>query len=370
MKLIKNTSLLILIFCTLYLNTWAQNQVILSVEIGRQEPAYGYNFCSEINQIIRPLILKNSLPFYTDITKTIPLSGEVLSKLEETNGVSFLRSNLYLFETWTSKGKETFTKTVGISFYAIDSIGDLVSFGYVDLSSITNLLANISLTTQADGYYPVTALVGLEHKLFTYQIENFNGKPLRSTKKREKLKRAFINPKTLKSTQPLSTEKLIRYHIPKEDSVSEKNTALYLAINDFFATNPQEALNLLAITNNQVSVKQIAKWKVKSLSVYDMWKNDQELIQKPILLRVEFDNGMVADSINLSYFKTQEISIDNYPLTEFLALKQFNYHITTINFQQISAEQAPNFKRALFEADWTEINKFVRLENSDTYEQN
>ncbi len=353
-----------------HFNTLAQNQVILNVEIGRQEPSFGYNFCSEINQIIRPLILQNTLPFYTDISKDIQLSGDILSKLEETNGVSFLKSNLYLFETWTSKGKETFTTTVGISFYAIDSVGDLVSFGYVDLNSIRSLLANISLTTQADGYYPVSALVGLEHKLFTYQIENFNGKPLRSTKKKEKLKRTFINPKTLKVTQPLSEEKLIRYQIAAEDSISDKNYALYLAFNDFFAQNPEEALNLLAISNKQVSIKQISKWKVKSISAYDMWKKDADLIQKPILLRLEFNNGQVADSISLSYFQSQEISIDNYPLAKFLALKQFNYQITSINFQPILAEQAHIYKRALLETDWTEINKFVRLEKSDTYEQN
>ena len=192
----------------------------------------------------------------------------------------------------------------------------------------------------------------------------------KSTKKREKLKRTFINPKTLQVTKPLSKEKLIQYQIPEEDSTSDKNISLYLAFNDFFATNPEEALNILANSNKQISIKQISKWKVKSIYAYDMWKKDVDLIQKPILLRIEFDNGLVADSISLSYFQSQDISINNYPLSEFLALKQFNYHITSINFQPILADQAPLFRRALLEADWSELNKFVRLEKSNTYEQN
>ncbi|MEO5571728.1 MAG: hypothetical protein ABIT08_04165, partial [Bacteroidia bacterium] len=270
----------------------------------------------------------------------------------------------FIYEKWQKTKTGITTSTMGFTFLNKNERAEDVSYGFVDYNDLKELFSKIKINTNADGIYSINFATYLNKKLFSYNIVQFEGKPITSGGESQNLKTDFIGALEFNSAinLPVVPDKNIIYVIENnkntEDPKSLNSNELLKQTENYLIVNQEIFYNL----GGDKFANYIAQNKIRILKieVNEIWKKSVDGIYYLPKTVTIFVNDSALNPISLSEFVEFHLEINGKSVLQLFSDKDYSFVITQINSQKIARKESYLYYKALQTYDWKLLTEFVK----------
>ena len=242
--------LILFIFAYSSLFPYKNVKVVLIASKDNQNDTLGYNIVSGLAQWTYDKLKEGKIKMWATPYKSEEMSFTTLQGMEISSSISFLDcQNLFFYEIWTSDKSQTSFTITGISFSSENKNGEMISFGFIDYSSIEEFLNKDYIPITENGSYKTTFNQVLMNKSFDFEIVYFKNSPIQSPKSKDpdgdykngvKIKNKAFNPTKLNLNYiPVKPAKMIEYSIRTSDYDLKTNNIIS-ALENYFNSNKKD----------------------------------------------------------------------------------------------------------------------------------
>jgi hypothetical protein len=360
-------SLLLILFIFTYssLFPYKNVKVVLVANKDNQKDSLGYNIVSGLAQWTYDKLKEGKIKMWATPYKSEEMSFNTLQGMEISSKINFTDcQNIFLYEIWSSDKKMTSFVLTGISFSAENKNGELVSFGFIDYSSVEEMLKKEFIPVNENGYYKTTYNQVLMNKSFDYEMVYFKDRPIQSPYSKDpegdykngvKIKNKAFNVNKLNVNYiPDKPAKLIEYSIRTSDYDIKTNNIIS-ALETYFNNNKKDLYKyggseIYKYFNN-------SKLILSECSIKEIWTREggrqYYLLQHIVPVSV----GVTFTPVPAEDVERFNILIDQQTLISKLSAKDFTYHLKSINGIKTDPANADEYLKALINGNWHGIKK-------------
>lgn len=369
-----NLSIIFFSFFLLSKNLSAEKfNVMLHLKKGLQTDTLGLNLIEHLLPLAYTQIMNGNATLWDSPQKQTQINAQTLQRIENSSQTSFIFSNdLFILEQWNVSNKKIKITSLGFFFINNKIKGEQISYGYVELKDIKNILISTPIPTNANGFNNFTFWQAIINRKFEYNIVQFGNTTVQNFEQSDKIKKNIFTSKkyVISDTdyKPFNTEKLINYSIKMSYDTTSSNIDLannsnYLlqTINAYLHENLEEFFNLGGYNIASHLDKEIV-FIVTGVDIEETWKkeNDGSIKYLSDNFVIWLNETLPLKSLDLTEIAKWELSVNQKSLSDYIKEKSFLYTINKINTQEISNEQADAFKQALQKYNWSRLSEYVK----------
>jgi hypothetical protein len=339
--------------------------VLLRIPKADQHDTLGCNFVEEVTGFVYKEILAGNVKLWDSPGKEIQITGPTLMELERSSDTKFTEQEIFfIYEKWQKTKTGINSNTIGFTFLNKNVRAEDVSYGFVDYNDLKELFVKNKINTNADGIYSINYATYLYKKLFSFNIVQFEGRPVTSGGESQTIKDDFIgnlefNPAI---SLPGVPDKNIMY-VVENNKNSEDQKALnsrelikqlenYLIVNEevFYNLGGDKFANYIAQNNIRVS----------KIEVNEIWKKSVDgIYYLPKTVKI-FVNDSSLNTIPFTEFVDFRLDINSKSVLQLFSDKDYAFVITQVNSQKISRKESYLYYKALITYDWKKLTEFVK----------
>ena len=315
--------------------------VLLHLASVDQPDSNGFNLVSSIHKLIYPRIQNGDIALWKTSKKKELVSKSQFLKLELLNKTSFVNNNdVFIHEYWQLIGKEFDFLVRGFSFVGKSSIGEPVSYGFVDAADVIGILKSIKIPTTHQGPCDLSYWNAIHSKLFDFNVVQFGKKDFKSNPELSVLlKNQSCYSKSIERNfyKPEKSKRVAYKIISPTINSNSENFKIYKEIESGINDNKQVILN---INKKSIEPQDIIKpWLINSIRVIEKWSTYKNIpLQELEYLFLEV-NGK---NYKLNKQQIEEIgfSINLQGISEYLSEKNFDFIIEKVNSETIPPQKS------------------------------
>ena len=364
--MLKRSSFLILsIFAFSSLFPYKNVKVVLIANKDNQKDSLGYNIVSGLAQWTYDKLKEGRIKMWATPYKSEEMSFSTLQGMEISSSLSFPDcQNLFFYEIWNSDKSQTSFTISGISFSSENKSGEMVSFGFIDYSSIVELLNKDYIPINENGSYKTTFNQVLMNKFFDYELVYFKDGPIQSPNSKNpeadykngvKIKtKAFNSNKLNLNYIPVKPAKMIEYTIRTGDYDLKTNNII-ASLETYFNNNKKDLYKyggseIYKYFNN-------AKIILSECTIKEIWTKEGGKQYSSLQQIVPVSVGVIFNPVPAGDVERFNILIDSETLISKLTGKQFTFHLISINDNKVDEDKADSYLKALLTGNWNSIKK-------------
>ncbi len=342
--------------------------VIYSLLKSEQPDSLGYNIVSGLTSMIYKGVMEGKIKLWDSQKKQLQLLPATLQAIEKSSNAKFEAvENIYVYELWEQKKTEVKIVTKGFEFAKKTNGKVEVSFGYVEYNEALNLFKTSFVETNADGFCFIPFERVLKLKQFKYNMIQFGEQVVKTKDESDRIKKlAFERNKYSPDLDELKVDKKVSYFITenhrlKDDKLLNNGNLFLLSLEDYLNNNLATYYRLAGIPLTDSLLNNPPKhFKIAKVNVTETWdKNGDYISYQPDSIAI-FVGDIILKSVAKEEFSKWDLVVDFKGMEDFLKEKQFFYVLNKINNQPIEKVLSYKYQQALFNADWRQINKYVK----------
>lgn len=342
--------------------TYTEVPVLIHLSRAEQEDTNGFNLVEHLPSLVYKHILAGDIKLWDSPKKQIAISPEALKNIEESNNVSFVRTqNLFINELWTSSRRRTEFVIVGISFLSESQKGK-VSFGYVDLVEVLPIFGRELIPTNVNGPAMLTYVDALYSRRYIFNVMQFGTKDfsVNPSASFEVKKDAFYSRKKVMGIYKIPATKMITYVIEKNIAeINDPGTDCMHSIEKYLNENKEVLFNIGGDKYFDYHRKNL-EITVTRIEITEIWeKKGNQIVYKPYQVRI-FANNKPLNTIPFEEVARWQLLINFKTLEDILMEKSFQFSIYKINRDLIAYTESNLYLKALREYKWTQVSNYVK----------
>jgi len=370
----KKLYLVILFIFTVWMsyagNDFDRFHVLINVASNEQPDSLGYNIVSGISAVIYKNIINGRITLWDSPKKEIQILPNTLISIENSNKTRFSSiENLLIHEIWDIGKMDVKIATTGFEFIKKTPGKEDMEFGYVDYDDAMITLKSTFSEPNADGFWYVTFDQLLKLRNYPYTIIKLGDNRVKNADESERYKHIVFDKKEYKpDMEAIQFNKRVCYsieenHLLQNDKKFEMGNLLLSSFEEFLNDNfwIYNAINGIQF-NDSVKIKPPPHLKVSKAEVTEIWNMNGTYLSFQPQSIVLYINDTAQRPITMDELSKWEIVVDFKGVEDFLKEKPFFYIITKINNQPVDRFSAYKYQKALLNADWRTINKYVKDE--------
>lgn len=356
----KTGILLVFIIAWQFSYGYRDKPVLTHLNKVEQNDTFGFNLVKSLPKLVYSLVKEDKLKLWDSPQKTIQITFSTLANIERSSNTLFIETkDLFFNEVWSSTRKKTTFNIVGFSFINKNEKGSSVSYGFIDMEDIFNMLADSIIPTNANGSHNITYLDALYSRNYHFNVVQFGSSTFKDDIAKSLLvkEKAFNKKKRVVNKVILPTAKSVVYEIVN----SEKSKPLYKAFQGFLNDNPEFFFNN---GGNRIFTHLLSdfNFSISKIEITEIWdKNNGLTTYNPQYIRLYFNN-IPLPPISIKEFNQYRLKIAFQDLKSALRIKDFDYMLTKINHEEIPSAQSSKYIRAFDNYFWTQITEYVKYE--------
>ena len=348
--------LMTLLFGFSGVSAYTHKKAILLVDKDLQPDSLGYNFVSDLTSDLYSWIAGGEVVLWDSPEKKSILSYSDLKRVEGHSLARFTRlSNVYIYEYWTSRNKQTSFSVSGFSFIgATFGEGKDIIYGFVEFDiALRNLFQSTNLHVNVNGNSETTLYSALMNMGFKFNLIYFGNTPLTTNKSSEKIiAEAFSTKNKVLNNIPAKQTRLVEYGWDslsmEQMNISHK---IIKTLDSFFNKNQEEFFNyggdkVYSFLKNPII-------HISDFHVIETWTRDKDgkIYFTPQYI-VLYAKAVRLQPISFEKLGDWKLQYDDLSLTAFLGLKDYQFEIKKVNETIIPGQLAQSYKDALFADSW------------------
>lgn len=327
-----------------------------------QEDTNGFNLVEYLPSLVYKKIQEGKIKLWDSPKKQIVLTFEALQNIENSNSVSFARTqNLFLNELWTSSRRKTEFVIVGISFLSESPKGK-ISLGYVDMQEALSILSSELIPCNVNGPAQLTYINALYSRRYNFNLLQFGSRDFTVNPASSfSIKRdAFMSKKKVQGLYKFPSNKMVTYVIEKNVSeVNDPGTDCMKSVEKFLNDNKEILFNIGGDKYFDYQ-KKIFDITITRIEVTEIWEKKGNVISyKPYQVRL-FANNKPLNTLSFDEVAKWQLLINFKTLEDVLIEKTFQYSIYKINRDLIAYTEAALYLKALRDYKWTQVSYYVK----------
>ncbi len=334
-----------------------------------QTDTFGFNVVDEFLDFVYTKVNEGKLELWDSPRKVSKINFLALQEIENSSGSSFTGShNFFIYELWSSGRRKTNFDIAGFAFVSVNSKGEDVSFGYLDYTDVANLLKTYYVKPCIDCIYKLSFYDVFMNKMFKFDILYFNDKliinehskhPEKAYLKSLKIKnKAFGEGVTNSNATRVSNSKLITYFIVKTD-YNKGSAAIFESLEEYFGLHRRELLNY----GGKSFIQDFRETEVVFTQCYftELWTKKNGVIKselvsfEPVSFGNKFNHPITPELIDSMGIRIKEMDFEKY-----LGIKDFTYHLKSINNIEIDNSMQSLLLEAILSQEWNKISEFIK----------
>lgn len=327
-----------------------------------QEDTNGFNLVEHLPPLVYKAVLDGKLTLWDSPKKQIAISPEALKQIENSNSVSFAKTNnLFINELWTGSRRKTEFVIIGFSFLTESPKGK-ISFGFVDIAEAYGLLSGNNIPCNVNGPAQLSYLEALYSRAYQFNLLQFGNRDFSSNPAASFAikKDAFQSRKKVQGLYRLPQTKMITYVPEKNPSEpSDPGTELYKNLEAFLNGNKEILFNIggdkyFDYQNRLFDVS------ITRIEITEIWeKSGNSIRYVPYSIRI-FANNRPLNTLRFDEVAAWQLLINFKTLEDLLQEKKFDFSIYKLNKDLIHFSEAPLYLKALREYKWTQVSNYVK----------
>jgi hypothetical protein len=339
--------------------------VLLRVAKADQYDTLGCNFVEEVSRLVYQEIIAGNVKLWDSPAKEIQITGTTLIQLEKSSETLFTDQEVFfIYEKWQKTKTGINSNTIGFTFLNKNIRAEDVSYGFVDFNDLKEIFSKNRMNTNADGIYSSNFSTYLYKNLFSYNVVQFEGKPITTGGESQSIKADFIgnlefNPLV---NLPAVPDKNILYLIENiknsDDPKALNSRELIKQVENYLAVNEEVFYNI----GGDKIANYIGKNKIKvsKIEVNEIWKKSTDgIYYLPKTIKI-FVNDSSLNTISFNEFNDFHLEVNSKSILQLFSDKDFSFIITKINSQDILRKESFLYYKALMTYDWKKLTEFVK----------
>ncbi|HYG14736.1 MAG TPA: hypothetical protein VEC12_03215 [Bacteroidia bacterium] len=346
----------------LWQNCFAYRDVIVLTHLNKDEQhdTFGFNLVTSIPALVYSLLEKDMVTLWDSPRKDVKITFQSLKNIEASTKTFFRKTDdIFFNEVWSSNRRKTQFNILGFSFINKNDKGEQVSYGFVDIEDIDEILGDSILYTNANGGDSISYFTAIYSRNYHFNLvqfgqNTFKDNLLKSIQVKEK---AFSKKKKIINKIELPGRKRVYYEIVK----SWRGETYYRGIENFLNENPEFFFNnggghIFSYLGRDFI------FSISKIEVEEIWeKTGNGIVHSPQNIILYF-NTAKTHPIRIDAFAKYGLKLDFQEIKTSLASKNFEYLIKKINHQEIMPAQSGKYIRALDSYFWTQITEYVKYD--------
>jgi hypothetical protein len=339
--------------------------VLLRVPKADQHDTLGCNFVEEVTRLVYQEIIAGNVKLWDSPAKEIQITGSTLVELEKSSDTQFTDQEIFfIYEKWQKTKTGINSNTIGFTFLNKNVRAEDVSYGFVDYNDLKEIFSKNKINTNADGDYSINFSTYLYKKMFSFNIVQFEGKPVTSGGESQSIKNDFIgtldfNPLVnLPAVPDRNILYLIENNKSSDDPKAINSRELIKQVENYLTVNEEMFYNL----GGDKIASYIGKNKIKvsKIEVNEIWKKSVDgIYYLPKTIKI-FVNDSSLNTISFNEFGDFHLEINSKSILQLFSDKDFAFVITQINSQKIIRKESFLYYKALMTYDWKKLTEFVK----------
>ncbi len=342
--------------------------VIFSIVKAEQPDSLGYNIVSGLASLIYNGIVDGKIKLWDSQKKQLQLMPATLLAIEKSGNTQFTAvENIFVYELWETKKSQLKVKTLGFEFAKKTNGKVEINYGYVEYNDALNLIKTSYVETNADGYCFVPYEWVLKMKKYNYNMIQFGQEIVKTKDESERIKKlAFERNIYSPDLEELIVDKRVSYFITenhrlKDDKTLDNGNLLLSSLAEYLNNNMSIYYHLAEIPFTDSLLNNPTKHiRVGKVEITETWDKNGDYISFQPDSIIIFVNDSPLKSVAKEEFNSWDMVVNFKGIEDFLKEKQFFYVINKINNQAIEKAKSYKYQQALFNADWKQINKYVK----------
>lgn len=351
-------------------NNYDRFPVIINVVRNEQPDSLGYNIVADVSEVIYKGIMKGRIKLWDSQKKELQILPTTLESIENSSKTRFTSiENMFIYELWDVGKTDVKVSTVGYEFVKRTPGKEDVVYGYVDYDDAMITLKSTFAEPNADGFWYTTMDQLLRMRQFQYHMIQFGVLRIKDLDESERYKRYAFDKKEYKpDMEEIHLNKRVTYLIEENhhlagDKKIEKGNLLLNSCEDFLNSNSWIYYTMKGIhLSDSVTSYPPLHLKISKAEITEIWNMNGTYISFQPQTIVLYANDTTLRPITMDDLSKWQMVVDFKSVEDFLKEKPFFYIINKINNQPVDRFSAYKYEKALLNADWREINKFVKDE--------
>lgn len=329
-----------------------------------QEDSNGFNLVEFLPEFMYRQIQSGKVILWDSPKKQIEISFAALSDIEKSNNVSFAKTrNLFINELWSGTRRRTEFVIIGFSFLSESAKGK-ISFGYVDMKDVIQLLANNNIPCNVNGPAQLTYLNALYSRRYQFNLVQFGNKdfsvrPELSIRIRNE---AFYSKKKVQGISKMPLTKMVTYTIEKNPGQpNDIGTACFQTIENYLNENKEVLFNLggsqyFDFHNRLLNIA------ITRIEVTEVWtRKGKNITFSPYQITI-YANNKPLNTISIAELDQWNLLIGFKTLEDIFIEKSFQYNLYKLNKDLIHISESGYYIKALldYKWSWTQVSKVVQ----------
>jgi hypothetical protein len=344
--------------------------VLISVARNEQPDSLGYNMVSELSAVIYKGIINGQIKLWDSPKKTLAIMPNTLESIENSSHTLFASiENLYIHESWNIGKSDVKITTLGFEFVKKIPGKEDIQYGYVDYDDAMITLKSNFSEPNADGYWYVTFDQLLKSRQFKYSIYQFGNRIIKDLDESDSYMHSAFESKEYKpEMEEIKHNKLVTYTIEENhrlqgDAKLEKGNLFLNSMESFLNSNSWIYYNMIGVhLSDSMKHYPPVKLKISKVVINEIWNMNGTYITYQPQTIVLYANDSALRPITMDEIRRWDMMVDFKSVEEFLKEKPFFSIINKINNQAIDRFASYKYEKALLNADWRAINKYVKTE--------
>lgn len=355
----------LLLLATKPLSAYRDVPALIHLNKAEQYDSSGFNLVTSLTGLLYREISLGNVKLYDGPGKQIQISAEALTQLQISSGTTFETCpDLFIHEYWSSNRRSTTFEMVGFSFVHKNRLNEKVSYGYVELFEIQNLLNTSMIPCNANGSWGTSfedALLSRNYYFHLVQFgdENFKKEPVKAVKIKQE---AFTSDKEIRNQISLPQKKRFLYELTRKrySTDIDLGNEIIAGIEKVLSKNPEIYFNLGGekLTPFPDTLFQIPS--ITGLLIEEIWVKENEAYISQIRIKIFNEKGSL-DWVNVNDIDQAGFLVHFESLFSLLGRKPFDYSAQKLNNQDLVDTEGPKYMKALKNAQWSRINEYVSL---------
>lgn len=363
----------LIIFITFgYLTAFAGGEkrvILLANKFTQPEDTLGYNIVKEFCKLSYEKLKEGKINIYTSPRMENEIGFHNIVSIENTTQKKLVDAeNLFIYETWAKKGKNSGFSIKGFVLSTLDQNGKEVTFGYIDYGQVADYLRIHRMKLNVNGSYHVNLYKALMNKAYNFDLIFFDGAPTISPVaqnpekeylKSVKLKNSFFGVKKNNLNHiDIKDQKLITYSISSLDYQVETEEIIE-SIENYFSLHKRELL-LFGGSSLLYYFREHPTFFTGCIIEETWTKQGNDYIRETKSIRPFLSNKLFEKRININALDTMNITIGTSHLQDALKYYNLNDCITKINDTEITENKREAYLQALSHSPWNKISAYIR----------
>ena len=351
-------------------NNYDRFPVIINVVRNEQPDSLGYNIVADVSEVIYKGIMKGRIKLWDSQKKELQILPTTLESIEKSSKTRFASiENMFIYELWDVGKTDVKVSTVGYEFVKRTPGQQDVVYGYVDYDDAMITLKSTFDEPNADGFWYATIDQLLRMRQFQYHMIQFGTLRVKDLDESERYKRYAFDKKEYKpDMEDIHFNKRVCYlieenHLLQGDAKLDKANLFLNSMEDFLNANIWIYYTMKGIRlSDSLKHFPLVHLKISKAEVTEIWNMNGTYISFQPQTIVLYANDTALRPITMDELVKWKMVIDFKSVEDFLKEKPFFYIINKINNQPIDRFSAYKYEKALLNADWKAINKYVKDE--------